>query len=263
MTSGKQARRQRQAATPRPPVKSTEGRKASPLVLGGAVAALAVIAAIVIAVVALSGGGSKSGSASTTGTQLPDSGVIAKQFAGIPQSGNVLGKASAPATLVEYIDLQCPVCRDFETQVMPTIIDRYVRPGKLKVIARPVAIIGPDSERGRRATIAAFAQNRGFNFSQLLYFNQGPENGGWLDDSMVADAAASIPGLDASQLQSSVDSKAVADKTVTYDRQAQADALAGTPTLLVGKSGGQLTNLGAGLPSVAALSARIDQALKS
>lgn len=259
MTSGKAARRQRQQAA-RPPVRSTDGRKASPLVLGGAVAVLVVIGAIV-AIVALTGGGS--GSSSTTGTKLPDAGVIAKQFAGIPQSGNVLGRPNAPVTLTEYVDLQCPVCRDFETQVMPSILDRYVRTGKVKVVARPVSIIGPDSERGRRAMIAAFQQNRGFNFAQLLYFNQGPENGGWLDNSMVADAAASIPGLDAKALQAAANSKAVAAKTVTFDKQAQADALSGTPTLLVGRSGGRPQNLGAGLPTVAQLSTIIDQHLKS
>jgi len=168
--------------------------------------------------------------------------------------------AATPATLVEYIDLQCPVCRDFETNTMPTIIDRYVRTGKLKVIARPVSVIGPDSERGRRAMVAAFAQNRGFNFSQLLYFNQGPENGGWLDDSMVADAAASIPGVNVKQLQDAADSKAVANATARFDRQAQADQLAATPTILVGKTGRPLTNLGAGVPSIGTLSALINKA---
>ena len=144
--------------------------------------------------------------------------------------------------------------------MMPTLINRYVRTGKLKVVARPVTVIGPDSERGRRAMIAAFAQNRGFNFSQLLYFNQGPENGGWLDDSMVADVAASMPGVDVKQLQDAANSKAVANATVRFDQQAQADQLAGTPTILVGKTGGQLTNLGAGVPSIGTLSTLINKA---
>ena len=260
MTSGKQARRQRQASAARPPVRSTEGRKASPLVLGGAAAALAVIAAIVAIVVLAGGGGSSS--KTETGTTLPDAAAITQQFQGIPQSGNTLGKATAPVTLVEYIDLQCPVCRDFETNVMPSIIDRYVRSGKLKLVSRPVAIIGPDSERGRRALIAAYHQNKGFDFAQLLYANQGPENGGWLDKSMIADAGASVPGMDVQALQDSFDSKAIANETTTYDQQAQADRLSGTPTVLVGRTGSKLQNLGAGLPSLAALSAVIDQHLK-
>jgi protein-disulfide isomerase len=52
----------------------------------------------------------------------------------------------------------------------------------------------------------------------------------------------------------------VANQTVQFDRQAQADQLAGTPTILVGKTGGRLTNLGAGVPSVATLSRLINNA---
>jgi protein-disulfide isomerase len=259
MTSGKQARRQRQAQAPRPPVRSTEARRASPIVLLAALAGFLGIGAAVILILVVGGNGS--GSSSTTGT-LPDANVIAQQFDGIPQAGNVLGKKTAPATMVEYIDLQCPVCRAFETDVMPTIIDRYVRTGKLKVEARPVAIIGTDSELGRRAMIAAERQNRAFNFAQLLYFNQGPENGGWLDDAMVASAARSIPGVNVTTLQDAMNSSSVADEAQTYDQEAQTDGLTGTPLVLVGKTGSKLTAVTPGLePDVAAMTAAISRAL--
>jgi protein-disulfide isomerase len=260
MTSGKQARRQRQAQAPRPPVRSTEGRRASPMVLLVALAGFLGIGAAVVLILVVGGNGS--GSSSTTGT-LPDANVIAQQFDGIPQAGNVLGKKTAPVTMVEYIDLQCPVCRAFETDVMPTIIDRYVRTGKLKVEARPIAIIGPDSERGRRAMIAAERQNKAFNFAQLLYFNQGAENSGWLDDSMVAAAARSIPGVNVKALQDAMNSSSVADESQTYDQEAQTDQVGGTPTVLAGKTGGKLATVTpGGSPDVAALSAAIDTALR-
>jgi protein-disulfide isomerase len=260
MTSGKQARRQRQAQVARPPVRSTEGRRASPAVLVSALVGLIGIAAAVLIVVVFAGGGSSS---SATGSTLPDANAIQQQFAGIPQQGNVLGKASAPVTMVEYIDLQCPVCREFETSTMPTILQRYVRTGKLKVEARPIAFIGEDSERGRQGMIAAEQQNRAFNFAQLLYANQGAENSGWLDDTMIASAATSIPGVDVKALQDAMGSSAVSDKEHTYDGQANADQVSGTPTVLVGKTGGQLTALPAGDPGVAALTAAIDKALGS
>jgi len=259
MTSGKQARRQRQAQAPRPPVRSTEGRRASPMVLLVALAGFLGIGAAVVLILVVGGNGS--GSSSTTGT-LPDANVIAQQFDGIPQAGNVLGKKTAPVTMVEYIDLQCPVCRAFETDVMPTIIDRYVRTGKLKVEARVIAIIGPDSERGRRAMIAAERQNRAFNFAQLLYFNQGAENSGWLDDSIVAAAARSIPGVNVKALQDAMNSPSVADEAQTYDQEAQTDGLTGTPLVLVGKTGSKLTAVTPGLePDVAAMTAAISRAL--
>jgi protein-disulfide isomerase len=255
MTSGKQARRQRQAAA-RPPVRSTEGRRASPKVLGIALAiVIAVALAVVLAVVLTKG---SSGNSSVTGSTLPDSDVIAQQLGGIPQQGNVLGKASAPVTMVEYIDLQCPVCRQFETEVMPTLIQRYVRTGKVKVEARPIAFIGPDSLLGRRSTIAAGRQNRLYDFAQLLYANQGPENSGWLNDDMVTSAAKSIPGVDVQALLDESNSSEVETAAKTYESQANADGVRGTPALYVGKSGGTLAPVAADLGS---LSAAINRAL--
>src|SRR5215208_378183 len=260
MTSGKQARKQRQAQ--RPPVSSKGGgRKASPKVLLGAVAGLAGIVAAIALAVAFTGGSSSP--SSPTVSALPDASSVIQLFKGIPQQGNVLGKASAPVTMVEYVDLQCPVCRAFETEVMPTIVDRYVRTGKVKIEARTIAFIGPDSDRGRRAAIAASRQNRLFDFEQLLYANQGPENGGWLDDSMVTAAGKSIPGLDVQALLDTRNSAGVVDTAKRYDAQAKADGVGGTPALYLGKSGGKLVPFSpSAAPDAAALSTALDRALR-
>jgi len=259
MTSGKQARKQRQAQ--RPPVSSKAGRNASPKVLLAAAVGIAGIAAAIALAVAFTGGSSSP--SLTTVSTLPDAGSVIQLFTGIPQQGNVLGKASAPVTMVEYIDLQCPVCRAFETEVMPTIIDNYVRTGKVKVEARTIAFIGADSDRGRRAAIAASRQNRLFDFEQLLYANQGAENTGWLDDSMVTAAAKSIPGLDVQTLLNTRNSASVVDTVKRYDAEATADGVGGTPALYIGKSGGKLVAFSPGnAPDAAALSAELDRALR-
>jgi len=180
----------------------------------------------------------------------------------IPQHGNVLGKPSAPVMMVEYVDLQCPFCQEFETQAMPTLISRYVRPGKLKVEARPIAIRGGDSFRGQSATIAAGMQNKLFNFMQLLYDNQGVENTGWLDDNMVKSAASSIPGLDVGLFLKQLNSSTVDEQVKTVDAQATADAVDRTPTILVGKTGTKprvVTVTSASDPS--AVAAAVDAAL--
>src|SRR5580765_5977509 len=218
---------------PPPPVRQQPTqRRASPKVLliaGGAVVAVAL--AIVLAVT-LSGGSSGS-----TPSTLPGAADVKLMFKGLPQSGNTLGSPKAPVTMVEYIDLQCPYCREFETVVLPNLLSGYVRTGKVRIEQRLLAFIGPDSVRGRNAALAAGEQNKQFNFSELLYFNQRTENTGWLDQSMVNDAAASIPGLDAAQLQAAQGSAAVAARATALDAQAQADNVASTPTILVGKTG--------------------------
>ena len=258
MTSGKKARKQRRAPAP-PPVRSTGagGRRASPKVLAAA-AAIALAAVAAALGFALTGGSSSN--APTTVSQLPDAAAAVSLFKGIPQNGNVLGKASAPVTMVEYIDLQCPGCRAFETGVMPTIVPRYVRTGKLRVEARPIAFIGPDSERGRRAALAAAQQNHFFDFAQLLYYNQQTENTGWLNKLFVRSAFASIPGLDAARALSASDSAAVTRQATHFDDQANADHLKETPTVLVGKTGQLRTQMVS--PDVSNLSAAIDSALR-
>jgi protein-disulfide isomerase len=256
MTSGKTARRQRRTPAP-PPVRSTGSRRASPKVLAAGAAVIAVAAVGAALAFALTGGSSSS-AAPTTSSTLPDAGAAVGMFKGIPQHGNVLGKSNAPVTMVEYIDLQCPFCRAFETDVMPRIVPQFVKTGKVRVIARPIAFIGPDSVRGRLAALAAAQQNHFFDFMQLVYFNQGSENSGWLSDDFVRSAFSSIPGLDVAAAEKARVGNAVSQEGDRFEAQATADHVTDTPTVLVGKTGGKLTEVVS--PDVPNLSAAIRQA---
>ena len=257
MTSGKKARQQRHA--PPPPVRSTGVRRASPKVLLIAAAVILVVGAAAAAGIALTRGSASSSPSSTT--TLPDSAAVLADFRGIPQQGTRLGSSKAPVELIEYIDLQCPICRDFETNVMPTIVRKYVRNGKVQVVARPIAFIGPESVSGRLAALAAAKQNHFFDFSQLVYANQGAENTGWLNDDFVSSAYASIPGLNAQAAADARASSTVSSDAQAFDRQATADKVAGTPSIYVGKRGGPYAFVGPGSPSTQVLEDAIKNAL--
>jgi protein-disulfide isomerase len=269
VTSGKQARRKRKAQVAPPPVRSKGAprRQASPKVLAGAAVAIALIAAAIALAFVLTGGSSSSSrpvpARGSLVNALPGADGVARLFKGTPQQGNLLGSPKAPVTMIEYIDLQCSSCRLFETQIMPSVIPKYIRAGKVKVVARPILIIGPDSQRGVRGALAAARQNRLFDFAQLLYLNQGPENGGWLTDAMVQDAAASIPGLRVPAFLKARNSPPVLAQAKRFAAEANADGIAGTPTLYVGKTGGKLRDVSPGVvPSVAMLEAAFDRALR-
>ncbi len=154
-----------------------------------------------------------------------------------------------------------PLCQQFETQVMPSIIKNYVRTGKLRVQMEPWAFIGPDSTHGQAAELAAAQQNKAFNYAELLYDNQGTENTGWLDNSMIAAAASSIPGLHVHTLLNVRSASSVKAAQKTVDDLATADNVTGTPTLYVGKTGskGTLVTL-ADSTDKAAVVAAIDNA---
>jgi protein-disulfide isomerase len=236
-------------------------------VLAGAAATIAVLAVGVALAFALTGGSSSSSSGTmpTRGSlvnALPGAGLADRLFKGIPQHGNVLGSPKAPVTMIEYIDLQCPACRALETEIMPSVIPKYVRSGKVRVEARPIVAIGPDSQRGVSAALAAARQNRLFNLAQVLYLNQGPENGGWLNDEIVRSAAPSIPGLDVPAFLKARHSSSVRSQAKRFEDEATADQVSGTPAIYVGKTGGVLHDVSPNVvPSVATLSAALDRAL--
>jgi protein-disulfide isomerase len=270
MASGKQSKRRRSVAPVAPAARvrrKGERRQASPRVLAaGAVVLVLIIAAVVLGFTFGRGGGSSSSSVPSQGSlvnALPGATEVQNLLKGIPQHGNVLGRSNAPATIVEYVDLQCPYCQQFETQAMPSLIKTYVRTGKAKVELRPIAFIGSDSQLGRLAAIAAGQQNKIFNFAELLYLNQGVENSGWLNDRMITAAAASIPGVDVPRLLADRNSTATRGRAAAFDSLSTKDAVSATPTILVGKSGGSLRQVSLASPSDAqSVAAALNTALR-
>jgi protein-disulfide isomerase len=275
MPSGKKSKQMRRAAQSAPPPVQSKGsgrrRQASPRVLMAGAGGVAVIVVIVVLAIVLSGGGGSSSSgipknAPTFGSLangLPGASDVQTMFKGIPQKGFFLGSAFAPVQMVIYIDLQCPICQNFETTATPTLISKYVRTGKLRIEVKPWAFIGPDSYRGQAAMLAAAMQNKAFNYAQVLYDNQGTENTGWLTDSMVYQIAESVPGLNVPKLLTDRKSSAVKKEASDVAADAAANNVSGTPTVFVGKNGAKPKLVGAqgAAPDLQQVSLAIDTAL--
>jgi protein-disulfide isomerase len=275
-----------------PPVGGAGARQASPKVLGiaGGVIIL-VIVAIVLGVVltrnsggVTTGGGGNDGptiglatgtptvgsstKANAIGGPLRQAAEIATLLKGIPQDHFVLGKPDAPVTLTEYIDLQCPVCGTFETQEFGPLVDKYVSAGKLKIVMQPWSILDQnpgeyDSTRGQKATIAAAAQNKAFNFAQVLYENQGPEGSHWMNDGVISNIAASVDGLkpyDLAKVANSSDTTSVIN-TISDFAASHPTEMTGTPTLYLNKTGTPQKWFYTGDPGLGAIEAAIDNLL--
>ena len=48
----------------------------------------------------------------------------------------VVGDANAPVTIVEYASMTCTHCAAFHAETYPTLVSKYIQPGKVKFILR-------------------------------------------------------------------------------------------------------------------------------
>ena len=61
--------------------------------------------------------------------------VPSESSAAEPQE-QILGDPNAPVTIIEYASLTCPHCAQFHTEVLPQLKERYIAPGKVRLIYR-------------------------------------------------------------------------------------------------------------------------------
>jgi protein-disulfide isomerase len=186
------------------------------------------------------GGGTTAPTAPPT---APGAAATIALFKGIPQQLNVLGKAGAPVTMVEFADLQCPFCQEYAVNALPALVKEYVRTGKAKFVFSGMHFIGPDSEKALRAVFAAGLQGRLWQFLDLLYKNQGAENSGWVTDDLLRSIGDSLPGLDTDKLLADMSSAEVTNAIAAADQQAQQASVNSTPTFFAGKTGATLEHL--------------------
>jgi protein-disulfide isomerase len=95
--------------------------------------------------------------------------VLSEGSAAEPQE-QILGDPQAPVTIIEYASLTCPHCAQFHTEVLPGLKERYIVPGKVRMIYRDF----PLDERALTAAALAHCAgpDRYFSFLDVLFQTQ-------------------------------------------------------------------------------------------
>ncbi len=156
----------------------------------------------------------------------------------IPQDGIVLGEPDAPVTVVVFADIQCPYCKQFSRRVLPRVINRYVRPGRVKLVLRTLTFLGVDSIRGAQYAGASALQDKMWNVVEVLFRNQGGENTGWVTDDLLREVGAGVPGLDVERALAERGSRSVQRQLAQARSIALDYRLTSTPSFLIGETGG-------------------------
>jgi protein-disulfide isomerase len=160
----------------------------------------------------------------------------AKLVAGIPEHNGVLGDPKAPVTVTEYLDLQCPICAEASQSDLPGLIKNYVRTGKVKLQARTLSFIGPDSVTAAKYAHGAEQQGKLWAFLETFYASQGQENSGYVTDDFLAEVAKAA-GVDPGKAQAFAGGASAQSALDEADASAQTLKIDSTPSFTVSKNG--------------------------
>src|SRR3972149_7242177 len=105
----------------------------------------------------------------------------------------VLGEESAPVTLIEFSDYECPFCKRHFTQTHPQIYDTYIKTGKVKMVFRDFPLGFHDPLATKEAMAAECAREQGgdetyYTYHDLL-FQTTTSNGQGLTDAQISELA--------------------------------------------------------------------------
>ncbi len=226
--SNKREREKRREQRLQEETRVDSGERRTRLLQFGAGAIFLVIVAVVILIV-VNGNSDSGGDAQN----LKEISTVDKLFTGIPQDELVLGDPKAKVELIEYGDLQCPVCKAYSEEFLPQIIEGQIKEGKAKLVFRNFTIIGPQSAPAGAAALAAGAQGRGWEYIELFYRNQGKENSGYADDEFLTAVAKGAGVKNIAQWETDRKGTKFTDEVTATTEEAQRLGFTGTPSFAI------------------------------
>ncbi len=137
-----------------------------------------------------------------------------------------IGPATAPVSVIMFSDFQCSACAATHP-ALRKVIEQF--PGKVRFVVRdfPLESIHENSFAAARAASAANAQGKFFEYSEILYKNQGT-----LDTASLKKYAAQI-GLNAAQFDIDFNAEKTAAEIRKDIGDGEAYGINSTPTIFI------------------------------
>jgi len=135
------------------------------------------------------------------------------------------GPDTAPVTIVEWADFECPACRAAKPMI-DEVMQKYPSGVRLVFKHFPLAI-HENAEKAARAAVAAQRQGKFWEMHQGLFDKDPPLN------QPVLERIAKSVNLDLVAWKADLDSEAVADVVARDRKQGEQVELTGTPTIFI------------------------------
>ncbi|MGH6913200.1 MAG: DsbA family protein [Geminicoccales bacterium] len=156
--------------------------------------------------------------------------VLAESSAAEPQE-QALGDPNAPVTIIEYASLTCPHCATFHNEVLPELKEKYIAPGKVRLVYRDF----PLDQRALAAAALAHCAgpDRYFGFLDVLFETQ--ESWARADDFVAAlERLGKLGGLSEQQIDACLADQQLADGILRTRLDAQNQyEISSTPTFVI------------------------------
>lgn len=140
------------------------------------------------------------------------------------------GNPKAPVTVIEYVSLTCPHCRNYHKNVFPKVKRQYIDTGKVRYIIREFPI-------GRSAGNAAIAtrcvpKNKYLRLVEAYLSHQGQ----WVSQDVRLDkihAIAKSSGLSRAEFDKCLANQSIIDGIKEVKQRGRKYGVIGTPTLFI------------------------------
>jgi len=135
----------------------------------------------------------------------------------------IFGNPSAPVTIIEYSSHLCGACSNFHSQTFPSIVEDYVKTGKVRIIPRLIShpALGV-------AVLCAQEQNAFLEFNEYIFEN--------IENIQTVEAIKEIAselGLNKDSFSQCFDSDKYQEQVMKWFEQAEEDEIESTPTFLI------------------------------
>jgi len=146
----------------------------------------------------------------------------------------IKGPESAPVTIVEFSDFQCPACRGAQSLVSD-VLDQYSDQVRLVFRNFPLDSIHPYARRAAEASVAMNSMNKFWEYNQVLFNQQSS----WSEassveelDSLLTKYATDL-GIEEASFSAKLAEEATSQVVANDSRLANQLGLNSTPTFFV------------------------------
>ncbi len=153
-------------------------------------------------------------------------------------NGKTMGDPNAKVKVLVFEDFQCPICKEFTDSVEPQMDgSTYITGGQVyyEFMQWPFIddnSVTKESHQASNASMCALEQGHFWDYHDMLFANQGTENGGSFNDKRLV-AFAQALGLDMSKFNQCFKANKYSSEIEANYQQGVSMNVTGTPTVFV------------------------------